>query len=110
MPYLRSGSRPAATGGKVDVLPIAPLLAEAIRRLQNGAGLTTSSSFKGAIEPECIHCRDAKIVARKTWPLFRRSRVWFQQMGDRKPRAQRRAMAAIEQEQILGQTITQAAP
>ena len=31
-------------------------------------------------------------------------------MGDRQPRAQRRAMAAIEQEEIFGQTITQAGP
>jgi ribose-phosphate pyrophosphokinase len=36
---------PAATGGKVDVLPIAPLLAEAIRRLQNGADLTNLLVF-----------------------------------------------------------------
>jgi ribose-phosphate pyrophosphokinase len=36
---------PAANGGKVDVLPIAPLLAEAIRRLQNGADLTNLLVF-----------------------------------------------------------------
>jgi ribose-phosphate pyrophosphokinase len=36
---------PAAAGGKVDVLPIAPLLAEAIRRLQNGADLTNLLVF-----------------------------------------------------------------
>ena len=36
---------PAATGGKVDVLPIAPLLAEAIRRLHDGADLTNLLVF-----------------------------------------------------------------
>ena len=65
--------------------------------------------MRQSLEPGGIRRRNPQIGAGEARPFFRRARIRLQQMGNCQTRSQHRAMAAIEQEQLLGQPVAQAA-
>ena len=56
-----------------------------------------------------ICCRNPQIGAGKARPFLRRARIRLQQVGNGQTRTQHRAVTAVEQKQLLGQPIAQAA-
>jgi hypothetical protein len=66
-------------------------------------------SSEQAIEALRVVCGDLQIDARKTRPLFGRARLGLKQMRDRKPCAQGRAIAAVEQKKLVRQSVAQSA-
>jgi hypothetical protein len=66
-------------------------------------------SFDRPLEPDRICCRNPQIGAGKARPFVRRAGIRLQQVGNGQTRTQHRAVTAVEQKQLLGQPIPQAA-
>ena len=89
-------------------MPVAPLLAEAVRRLHAGETLTDSARFLRLLfQPHRIGGGKPQISTRERRPFLRRARIGFEQMRDGETRPQRRAMAAIKHKKLLRVAVVQ---
>lgn len=68
---------------------------------------TTCSCFEGSFELCRLRFGNAEVGASECRPLFRRSRVRFQHVGDREPRPECGAIAAVECEHFAGRGLVQ---
>ena len=90
---------------KIVVLPIGgtwPMRSGACAKV---AHWTTSSRFEGSFELCRLGFGNSQVHAGERRPLFRRSRVRFQHVGDRKPCPECGAIAAVECEHFAGRWV-----
>jgi hypothetical protein len=69
----------------------------------------TCSFPEALFDPHRVLLCDAQIGTGECGPLFGSSRVGFEQVGNSEPRAQRRAIAAVEAEEFLGGAVAKPA-